>query len=177
MNSHGAAEYATGYASKGEAPDQKKMLTILTKALTNLNERGPMVTDRQRLSIAAKSVVGSTQVGSVQAIYFILNHDFVISSRKVIHVNPKNGKILLNFLFSFFCDFFHFYSLSNSIIMWLASTINIPLQSIPYPGDSELTPASNFCPNSARGRRKAYESVVKSQWEKFSACNIRFLVF
>lgn len=53
-------------------------------------------------------------------------------------------------------------------------SIFIPLQTIPYPGDSELTPASNFGPNSARGRRKAYESVVKSQWEKFSACNITF---
>jgi hypothetical protein len=92
MNSHGTAEYAAGYASKAEAPDQSRLQTIFIKAITNLHEKSFMITDRQRLTVAAKSVIGSTQVGSVQAIYFILNQDFVISSRKVINVNPRHGK-------------------------------------------------------------------------------------
>jgi hypothetical protein len=53
---------------------------------------GSMVTDRQRLTIAAKSVIGSTQVGAVQAAYFILNQQFVISSREVLNDNPSHGK-------------------------------------------------------------------------------------
>jgi hypothetical protein len=92
MNSHGAAEYAAGYASKAEAPDQKRLQAIFIKAITNLQEIGSMVTDRQRLTIAAKAVIGSTQVGSVQAAYFILNQPFVISSREVLNVNPSHGK-------------------------------------------------------------------------------------
>lgn len=91
MNSHGAAEYAAGYASKAEAPDQSRLQTIFIKAITNLQEKSVMITDRQRLTVAAKSVIGSTQVGSVQAMYFILNQDFVISSRKVININPRHG--------------------------------------------------------------------------------------
>ena len=92
MNSHGAAEYAAGYASKAEAPDQKKLQAIFIKTITQLQEQGPMITDRERLNTAAKSVIGSTQVGSVQAIYFILNQDFVISSRQVIGTNGSHGK-------------------------------------------------------------------------------------
>ena len=92
MNSHGAAEYSAGYASKAEAPDQNKLQAIFVKAISNLHEDGSMITDRQRLNIAAKSVVGSTQIGSVQAIYFILNQKFVISSRQVIDINPIHGK-------------------------------------------------------------------------------------
>jgi hypothetical protein len=87
MNSHGAAEYAAGYASKTESPDQKKLQAIFIKTITQLQERGPSITDRDRLNTAAKSVIGSTQVGSVQAIYFILNQAFVISSRQVISTN------------------------------------------------------------------------------------------
>lgn len=92
MNTHGAAEYSAGYASKAEAPDQKKLSAIFLKAISNLTEINTMVTDRQRLAVAAKSVVGSTHVGSVQAIYFILNQDFVISSRNVIRINPYHGE-------------------------------------------------------------------------------------
>ena len=92
MNSHGAAEYAAGYASKAEAPDQRKLQKIFVKAIANLNERSPLVTDCQRLTAAAQSVVGSTQVGSVQAVYFILNQKLVISSREVINVNPSQSK-------------------------------------------------------------------------------------
>ena len=91
MNSHGAAEYAAGYASKAEAPDQKKLECIFIKAISNLEEKGCIITDRQRLTVAANSVVGSTQVGSVQAIYLILGQDFVISSIKVISFNPCHG--------------------------------------------------------------------------------------
>lgn len=94
MNSHGAAEYAAGYASKAEAPDQKKLQTIFMKSITNLQEQGNMINDKQRLTTAAKSVIGSTQVGAVQAIYFILGLPFVISSRTVINVNPCHGKSL-----------------------------------------------------------------------------------
>jgi hypothetical protein len=96
MNSHGAAEYSAGYASKAEAPDQKNLQSIFVKAISNLHENGYMITDRQRLNIAAKSVVGSTQVGSVQAIYFILNQKFVISSRQVININPIHGMTSTN---------------------------------------------------------------------------------
>lgn len=92
MNTHGAAEYSAGYASKAEAPDQKKLQAIFLKSIANLTESNSMVTDRQRLIAAGKSVVGSTHVGSVQAIYFILNQDFVISSRTVISLNPYHGK-------------------------------------------------------------------------------------
>lgn len=93
MNSHGAAEYAAGYASKAEAPDQKKLQIIFVKAISNLHERSPMVTDCQRLNAAAQSVIGSTQVGSVQAMYFILSQDLVISSRTVINVNPLKSAL------------------------------------------------------------------------------------
>jgi hypothetical protein len=94
MNAHGAAEYSAGYASKAEAPDQKKLHKIFVKAISNLYERSPNVTDCQRLSAAAHSVIGSTQVGSVQAIYFILDQKLVQSSRQVINVNPIKSKLI-----------------------------------------------------------------------------------
>ena len=89
MNTHGAAEYAAGYASKAEAPDQKKLQKIFIKAIVNLQERTPFVTDCQKLSAAANAVIGSTQVGAVQALYFILDQKFVISSRNVTNLNPR----------------------------------------------------------------------------------------
>ena len=92
MNSHGAAEYSAGYASKAEAPDQRKLQKIFINAISNLQERLMMVTDSQRLTAAANAVIGSTQVGSVQAIYFILDQKLVISSRQVINVNPIKCK-------------------------------------------------------------------------------------
>ena len=92
MNTHGAAEYAAGYASKAEAPDHRKLQNIFTKAITNLQERTSMVTDCQRLTAAANSVMGSTQVGAVQAMYIILAQDLVISSREVINISPLQSK-------------------------------------------------------------------------------------
>ena len=89
MNTHGAAEYAAGYASKAEAPDQKKLQKIFMKAIVNLQERTPFVIDCQKLSAAANVVIGSTQVGAVQALYFILDQKFVISSRNVTNLNPR----------------------------------------------------------------------------------------
>ena len=93
MNSHGAAEYAAGYASKPEAPDQKRLQILFMKSIANLQDRDPHVTDRQRLAAAGQAVVGSTQVGAVQANYFILDQQFVISSRNVISINPSKSKI------------------------------------------------------------------------------------
>ena len=97
MNSHGAAEYAAGYASKAEAPDQKKLQKIFVKSIVNLQERTPFVTDCQRLNAAANAVIGSTQVGAVQAMYFILDQKFVISSRNIINLNPRKRKCRLIF--------------------------------------------------------------------------------
>lgn len=98
MNAHGAAEYSAGYASKAEAPDQKKLHKIFVKAISNLYDRSPNVTDCQRLSTAAHSVIGSTQVGSVQAIYFILDQKLVQSSRQVISVNPMKSKFIVTYI-------------------------------------------------------------------------------
>ena len=98
MNSHGAAEYAAGYASKAEAPDQKKLQKIFVKSIVNLQERTPFVTDCQRLNAAANAVIGSTQVGAVQAMYFILDQKFVNSSRNIINLNPRKRKYRLIFL-------------------------------------------------------------------------------
>jgi hypothetical protein len=92
MNTHGAAEYAAGYASKAEAPDYNKLQNIFVKAIATLYERNPMVTDCQRLTAAAQSVIGSTQVGAVQAMYFILGQKLVNSSRTVININPIKSK-------------------------------------------------------------------------------------
>lgn len=96
MNTHGAAEYAAGYASKAEAPDHRKLQNIFTKAISNIQERTSMVTDCQRLAAAGNSVIGSTQVGAVQAMYMILGQDLVISSRNVINISPLQSKSINN---------------------------------------------------------------------------------
>lgn len=92
MNTYGAAEYAAGYASKTEAPDQKKLQNLFMKSISKLQERDTYLTDRQRLVAAGQAVVGSTQVGAVQANYFILDQKFVISSRNVLSINPIQSK-------------------------------------------------------------------------------------
>lgn len=50
----------------------------------------------------------------------------------------------------------------------------MPLQTNFLPDDDETTPATKTGPTSVRGRRLAYQDVAKSQWERFSTCNITF---
>ena len=96
VNTHGAAEYAAGYASKPEAPDQKRLQILFMKSIANLQERDTHDTDRQRLAAAGQAVVGSTQVGAVQANYFILDQKFVIIVVVVIQINIASFRDIAN---------------------------------------------------------------------------------
>lgn len=95
LNLVGAAEYCGAYAAKAEAPDKERMTNLYNKKLSYLQESGEGITDKQRLKAVANAIVGSTQVGSVQACYFLLGQPFVISSRKVINVNPLHRKLFI----------------------------------------------------------------------------------
>jgi hypothetical protein len=95
LNLVGAAEYCGAYAAKVEAPDQERMTNLYNKKLSFLQQSGEGINDRQRLVAVANAIVGSTQVGSVQACYFLLGQPFVISSRRVINVNPLHREYYL----------------------------------------------------------------------------------
>jgi hypothetical protein len=102
LNLVGAAEYCGAYVAKAEAPDKERMMNLYNKKLAYLQQSGEGITDRQRLVAVANAIVGSTQVGSVQACYFLLGQPFVISSRQVLNVNPLHRKFK-----RIQCKFFH----------------------------------------------------------------------
>ena len=95
-NSVGAAEYVASYASKAEEPDKKKLANIYSKKIAYLEELNSHVTDRQRLYAVGSAILGSSQVGSVQACYALLGLKFVKSSRDVVNVNPLHRKYPLS---------------------------------------------------------------------------------
>lgn len=114
-NSVGAAEYCGSYAGKVEAPDQEKKINLFHKKIHFLQESCESITDRQQLSAVANAIVGSTQVGSVQACYFLLGQPFVISSRNVINVNPLHRKytFIMVIRHIMFKNNFHYILLKN----------------------------------------------------------------
>ena len=91
-NSVGAAEYVASYASKFEEPDRKLMSNLYAKKIAYLESLSTHVTDREKLNAVGNAILGSSQVGSVQACYSLLGLKFVKSSRRVINLNPLHRK-------------------------------------------------------------------------------------
>ena len=91
-NSVGAAEYVASYASKSEEPDKKLMSNLYAKKIAYLESLSTHVTDHEKLNAVGNAIVGSSQVGSVQACYSLLRLKFVKSSRRVINLNPLHRK-------------------------------------------------------------------------------------
>ena len=93
-NTVGAAEYVASYAAKSEEPDYNVMKNLYIKKIEYLREINEPITDRLKLKAAGNAVIGSTQVGSVQACYFLLGLKFVTSSRQVLNMNPLHSKLI-----------------------------------------------------------------------------------
>lgn len=91
-NSVGAAEYVASYASKSEEPDKKMMTNLYSKKIACLESLNTHVTYREKLNAIGNAILGSSQVGSVQACYFLLGLKFFKSSRQVVNVNPLHRK-------------------------------------------------------------------------------------
>jgi hypothetical protein len=91
-NSVGAAEYVASYASKSEEPDKKLMSNLYAKKISYLESLNTHVTDREKLNAVGNAILGSSQVGSVQACYSLLGLGFVKSSRRVVNLNPLHRK-------------------------------------------------------------------------------------
>jgi hypothetical protein len=91
-NSVGAAEYVASYASKSEEPDKKLMSNLYAKKIAYLESLNTHVTDREKLNAVGNAILGSSQVGSVQACYSLLGLKFVKSSRQVVNLNPLHRK-------------------------------------------------------------------------------------
>ena len=91
-NQVGAAEYCASYASKAEAPDSAMLKNLVTRKIANLILQSQSITDKQRLSIVANSLVDSTQVGAMQACWTLLGLPFVQSSRGVLSINTAVSK-------------------------------------------------------------------------------------
>jgi hypothetical protein len=91
-NSVGAAEYVASYASKTEEPDKKLMGNLYAKKIAYLESLSAHVTDREKLNAVGNAILGSSQVGSVQACYALLGLKFVKSSRQVVNLNPLHRK-------------------------------------------------------------------------------------
>jgi hypothetical protein len=91
-NSVGAAEYVASYASKTEEPDKKLMGNLYAKKIAYLESLSAHVTDREKLNAVGNAILGSSQVGSVQACYSLLGLKFVKSSRQVVNLNPLHRK-------------------------------------------------------------------------------------
>lgn len=91
-NSVGAAEYVASYASKSEEPDKKLMSNLYSKKIAYLESLNTHVTDREKLNAVGNAILGSSQVGSVQACYSLLGLKFVKSSRQVVNLNPLHRK-------------------------------------------------------------------------------------
>lgn len=107
-NTVGAAEYAATYSSKAEEPDGNLMRNAFVRQMASLALKTPLIKHRQRLTAVANAVISATQIGTVQACYFLLGLNFVISSREVINVNALRGKMvdLFRFFFKRTCPFF-----------------------------------------------------------------------
>jgi hypothetical protein len=94
-NTVGAAEYAASYSSKAEEPDGNLMRNALVRQMASLALKTPQIKHRQRLTAVANAVISATQIGTVQACYFLLGLNVVISSREVINVNALKGKMCI----------------------------------------------------------------------------------
>jgi hypothetical protein len=93
-NSVGAAEYVASYASKSEEPDKKLMSNLYAKKISYIESKCSHVTDREKLSAVGNAILGSSQVGSVQACYSLLGLKLVKSSRQVVNLNPLHRKCM-----------------------------------------------------------------------------------
>ena len=84
---HGAAVYAASYSGKAEEPDKVLLNKILMKKMEQIAYLGD-VSQSAKMKAVAEAVLASTKIGSVQACYSLLSLPFVISSRKVLNINP-----------------------------------------------------------------------------------------
>jgi hypothetical protein len=103
-NSIGAAEYVASYAAKSEEPDKKLTANLYAKKLSSIEKNSTYVTDREKLNAICNALLGSSQVGAVQACYFLLGLQFVKSSRQVVNLNPLHRKYKIKIVFAIKCS-------------------------------------------------------------------------
>ena len=83
-NPVGAAEYAASYVGKQERADFKMVCNLLFRALDAQRENN---SDLHRLKCVGKTILDSTPVGAVEAMYSLLGLPFVLKSRVVENFN------------------------------------------------------------------------------------------
>ena len=84
------------YVSKSEEPDSKLMCNILAKSLSH---PGMNPTRRDIFRKTVTAMLSSTVVGATQAVWSLMNFDFVRKTRKVIHVSTlPRARIAQKFL-------------------------------------------------------------------------------
>ena len=140
-NSIGAGEYVASYTTKQELPDFILIGNFLYKRLATA------FTDQKRLHAVATSVLDCTTVGSMEAIYLLLDLDLVEKSRDVENINPL-----------------HRSKLRKHLEMDLNKLENMSSEDKPYKMGLE----SNV------GKRKAYEELMQQQRGEHGNCFITY---
>ena len=138
-NQIGAAEYVASYATKHDLPDFKLISNFLYKRLQNA------FTDQKRLQAVATSVIDSTTVGSVEAIYLLLGLELVEKSRDVDNINPL-----------------HRNQIRKAVEIDSEKLNQMNTEDKPYKVGIK----------SHLGKRAAYELLMKQQRETFGHCHI-----
>ena len=138
-NQIGAAEYVASYATKHDLPDFKLISNFLYKRLQNA------FSDQKRLQAVATSVIDSTTVGSVEAIYLLLGLDLVEKSRDVDNINPL-----------------HRNKIKKAVEMDTEKLNQMNTEDKPY----------KFGIKSHLGKRTAYELLMQQQRDSFGHCHI-----
>ena len=138
-NQIGAAEYVASYATKHDLPDFKLISNFLYKRLQKA------FTDQKRLHAVATSVIDSTTVGSVEAIYLLLGLDLVEKSRDVENINPL-----------------HRNKIKKAVEIDTEKLHRMDIEDQPY----------KFGIKSHLGKRAAYELLMQQQRDDFGHCQI-----
>ena len=138
-NQIGAAEYVASYATKHDLPDFKLISNFLYKRLQKA------FTDQKRLQAVATSVIDSTTVGSVEAVYLLLGIDLVEKSRDVDNINPL-----------------HRDKIRKAVEIDTEKLNQMDTDDKPY----------KFGIKSHLGKRSAYELLMKQQRNSYGSCNI-----
>jgi hypothetical protein len=140
-NITGAAEYVASYTTKHDLPDFKLISNFLYKRLQKA------FTDQKRLQAVATSVLDSTTVGAMEAMYLLLDLDLVEKTREVDNINPL-----------------HRNQLSKNVEIDTIKLQNMDGEDKPYKAGLK----------SHSGKRQAYELLMKQQRTDWGNCHITF---
>ena len=87
MDSRGAAEYATSYATKPDAPEVEKVLNAMAKFYAYKASTNSIVSLQDQYKSVGRALISSQTVSSAQAVWMLLNLPLSQMSRSVEAVN------------------------------------------------------------------------------------------